>query len=366
MSKDFGLRPAKDVSALRRDRIPSGSLYLDLILGGGYVAGSSVELYGEPQTGKSLLAAKTGSVVSQGLWLPNKEQELNRDVGWWDVERQLDAPWLEKLGIDLEHLLVQDEFVFMEDALGSLVAAYEDRRCGLYVYDSVGASIAKKDSDKNIDEALVTSTFNRAKVMGVAMNDLVAASRTVKGSDRDDYNPGLVLFLNHSQVDMKASSQYFTATRSVGGTRLHHLVSTKLELWVSHAKEHRVEIKVPGIKDPIPVGQTVFFEVKKHRGKGCKGHTGHFRVYTMDCEDDNGNPHDAGEIDRVREIADILQGTIWGRSLMDPDSEEPVVKGAHYRWKDNKWHGIENMVQDLYEQPELRKEIEDALLALVK
>lgn len=345
MNSTHGFVPAVQLSRGQSDRIPTGSLFLDVLLGGGWIAGSIVELAGEAQTGKSFLAAKTAANIQKGVFLPSKNTNLLDTVGWVDIENQISNEWLMACGVDLNKLAVQAEFALMEEALEALIAAVRTRQFGMVVYDSVGASMPgtiTEDEKRGIGDVMMSSVQMRARIMGIALSTLMQVYRMKPKEDFNDYNPTLSIFLNHLQVDLKASGAHYTVMESVGGMRLKMLATTRLEMWTSYAKDDRIEIKLPG-KDPISVGQKTYFKLKKHRGS-AKESVGWFTMYRMDCERE-GVPHVQGEIDTVQEVADIMAATPIGTLL-------EIQKGNWFNLNGEKLQGVKQLTEYLRREPE--------------
>jgi RecA/RadA recombinase len=354
-TKDYGFKKATEARTAY-EHIPTGSFFLDILLGGGWIAGSSVEIYGQTQTGKTFLAQHSVAQVQKGIVLPHSGIEVPTNAAWVDMESQFDRVWAEKCGVDLDTFYTMEDFTFMEDALGAMITAVENRFAGIYVYDSVGASLPKGQLDKKIEDALVTSTFSRAKVMKVAMDSICHSLRV-----KDEYgktNPSVVLFLNHAQPDIGAGYGY----TSGGGDALKLLASTRLYFWNSNAKDNRIQVGATGKE--MSVGQRCFFDVKKHRGTAAKEQRGWFDMYRMDCNRD-GFEHSSGEIDRVQEVVDIINGAAK-LPLGEGCEVEPGVslKDGHYYNlpQIGKVHGTKQLYEALYNNPEVRQEVERLLV----
>ena len=84
-------------STLNVDYIPTGSMTLDMALGiGGVPRGRIVEIYGPESSGKTTVALQ---IVAQA-------QKKGGEVAFIDVEHALDPVYAEKLGVDINSLLV--------------------------------------------------------------------------------------------------------------------------------------------------------------------------------------------------------------------------------------------------------------------
>ena len=76
--------------------IPSGSLSLDLALGGGYPQGRILEIYGPESSGKTTLALHAVAEV----------QKRGGLAAYVDAEHALDPEYAGKIGVNLNDLLV--------------------------------------------------------------------------------------------------------------------------------------------------------------------------------------------------------------------------------------------------------------------
>ena len=100
IEKQFGegaIMPLGSGAAVKIEGIPTGSLSLDMALGGqGIPKGRIVEIFGPESSGKTTLALH---VVAQA-------QKAGGIAAFIDAEHALDPSWAKKLGVELETLLV--------------------------------------------------------------------------------------------------------------------------------------------------------------------------------------------------------------------------------------------------------------------
>src|SRR3990170_1535971 len=82
---------------LKIEVIPTGSIALDLALGvGGFPRGRIVEIYGPEASGKTTIAL---SVIAEA-------QRRGGQAAFVDAEHALDPAWAEKIGVNLDDLLM--------------------------------------------------------------------------------------------------------------------------------------------------------------------------------------------------------------------------------------------------------------------
>ena len=87
----LGETPKMDVELL-----PSGSLALDLALGGGWPKGRIIEIYGPESSGKTTLALHAIAEI----------QKQGGQAAFIDAEHALDPAYAKKIGVDTANLLI--------------------------------------------------------------------------------------------------------------------------------------------------------------------------------------------------------------------------------------------------------------------
>src|SRR5277367_1095133 len=100
IEKNYGkgaIMSMEGMNALAIEGIPTGSLGLDIALGGkGMPKGRIVEVFGPESSGKTTLC----------LHIIAEAQKLGGIAAFVDAEHALDPSWAKRLGVQLQHLLV--------------------------------------------------------------------------------------------------------------------------------------------------------------------------------------------------------------------------------------------------------------------
>jgi recombination protein RecA len=99
INKQFGdgaIRRLGDTSTVDVELFSSGSLSLDLVLGGGYPKGRIIEIYGPESSGKTTLTLHAIAEI----------QRNGGTAAFIDAEHALDPAYARKLGVDTDNLLV--------------------------------------------------------------------------------------------------------------------------------------------------------------------------------------------------------------------------------------------------------------------
>ena len=136
ITKQFGdgsimkLGEAKKVDV---ELLPSGSLSLDLALGGGYPKGRIIEIYGPESSGKTTLT----------LHAIAEMQKQDGTAAFIDAEHALDPAYAKRLGVDTDNLLVSQPDNG-EQALEIVETLVRSNAVDLIVVDSVAALVPHK------------------------------------------------------------------------------------------------------------------------------------------------------------------------------------------------------------------------------
>ena len=99
ITKQFGdgsIMKLGDAKKVDVELLPSGSLSLDLALGGGYPKGRIIEIYGPESSGKTTLTLHAIAEI----------QKQGGTAAFIDAEHALDPSYARKLGVDTENLLI--------------------------------------------------------------------------------------------------------------------------------------------------------------------------------------------------------------------------------------------------------------------
>ena len=141
------------------ERFPSGSIALDVALGGGIPQGRIMELYGFESAGKSLVATKAMAEV----------QKLGGTVSLIDFEMSFDPGFARKLGLNPDELIISQPDT-MEDGLTVVEELAGSDAVDLIVVDSVAAMVPKAEFDAEVGKATMAL---QARVMSPFLRKLI-------------------------------------------------------------------------------------------------------------------------------------------------------------------------------------------------
>ena len=197
ITKQFGdgsimrLGEAKKVDV---ELLPSGSLSLDIALGGGYPKGRIIEIYGPESSGKTTLT----------LHAIAEMQKQGGTAALIDAEHALDPAYAKKLGVDTDNLLVSQPDNG-EQALEICETLVRSNAVDLIVVDSVAALVPQAEIDGDMGDSHMGL---QARLMSQALRKLTGIINKSKAT---------VIFIN--QIRMKIGVMFGNPEILCVGTR---------------------------------------------------------------------------------------------------------------------------------------------------
>jgi len=195
-------------SAIVRDVpvVSTGSLGLDVALGiGGLPRGRVVEIYGPESSGKTTL---TLQVIAEC-------QKAGGTAAFVDAEHALDPTYAEKLGVNLDDLLVSQPDTG-EQALEITDMLVRSGAVDVIVVDSVAALTPKAEIEGEMGDSHVGL---QARLMSQALRKLTG---TIKRTN------AMVIFIN--QIRMKIGVMFGSPETTTGGNALKFYSSVRLDI----------------------------------------------------------------------------------------------------------------------------------------
>ena len=188
------------------EAISTGSLGLDIALGiGGVPKGRVVEIYGPESSGKTTL---TLHVVAES-------QKQGGTCAFVDAEHALDPQYAEKLGVNIDELLVSQPDTG-EQALEITDMLVRSGAVDVVVVDSVAALTPKAEIEGDMGDSHVGL---QARLMSQALRKLTA---NIKRSNC------VVIFIN--QIRMKIGVMFGSPETTTGGNALKFYSSVRMDI----------------------------------------------------------------------------------------------------------------------------------------
>jgi len=196
-----------DVNAVREaDAVSTGSLGLDVALGiGGLPRGRVIEIYGPESSGKTTL---TLQVIAEA-------QKAGGTAAFIDAEHALDPVYAEKLGVNVDELLVSQPDTG-EQALEITDMLVRSGSIDVVVVDSVAALTPKAEIEGDMGDSHMGL---QARLMSQALRKLTG---NIKRSNT------MVIFIN--QIRMKIGVMFGNPETTTGGNALKFYASVRLDI----------------------------------------------------------------------------------------------------------------------------------------
>jgi recombination protein RecA len=186
--------------------VSTGSLGLDIALGvGGLPRGRVVEIYGPESSGKTTLTLQVAAEM----------QKTGGVCAFIDAEHALDAQYAQKLGVNLQDLLISQPDTG-EQALEIVDALVRSGSVDLIIVDSVAALTPKAELEGEMGDSLPGL---QARLMSQALRKLTA---TIKKTNC------MVIFIN--QIRMKIGVMFGSPETTTGGNALKFYASVRLDI----------------------------------------------------------------------------------------------------------------------------------------
>lgn len=208
ITKQFGdgsimkLGEAKKVDV---ELLPSGSLSLDISLGGGYPKGRIIEIYGPESSGKTTLTLHAIAEI----------QKQGGTAAFIDAEHALDPAYAKRLGVDTDNLLVSQPDNG-EQALEIVETLVRSNAVDLIVVDSVAALVPQAEIDGDMGDSHMGL---QARLMSQALRKLTGIINKSKAT---------VIFIN--QIRMKIGVMFGNPETTTGGNALKFYASVRADI----------------------------------------------------------------------------------------------------------------------------------------
>ena len=210
IEKQFGkgsiMRMGDSTASRDIEAISTGSLGLDIALGiGGLPKGRVIEIYGPESSGKTTLT----------LHAIAEAQKKGGVAAFVDAEHALDPSYAEKLGVDVDNLLVSQPDTG-EQALEIADMLVRSGGVDIVVIDSVAALTPKAEIEGDMGDSHMGL---QARLMSQALRKLTA---NIKRTNT------LVIFIN--QIRMKIGVMFGSPETTTGGNALKFYASVRLDI----------------------------------------------------------------------------------------------------------------------------------------
>jgi recombination protein RecA len=222
------------------ETIPTGSVSLDIALGGGLPRGRVVEIYGPESSGKTTLTLHAIAEV----------QRAGGTAAFIDAEHALDPAYAKRIGVDVENLLLSQPDNG-EQALEITETLVRSNAVDIIVVDSVAALVPRAEIEGDMGDSLPGL---QARLMSQALRKLTAVINRSKAT---------VIFIN--QIRMKIGVMFGNPETTTGGNALKFYASVRMDIRrIGQIKQgesvvgNRTRVKVVKNKIAPPFREAVF------------------------------------------------------------------------------------------------------------
>lgn len=187
------------------ETLPTGSISLDLALGGGIPRGRIIEIYGPESSGKTTLTLHAIAEI----------QKNGGTAAFIDAEHALDPSYAKRIGVDTDNLLLSQPDNG-EQALEITETLVRSNAVDLIVVDSVAALVPRAEIEGDMGDSLPGL---QARLMSQALRKLTGVINRSKAT---------VIFIN--QIRMKIGVMFGNPETTTGGNALKFYASVRMDI----------------------------------------------------------------------------------------------------------------------------------------
>ncbi len=187
------------------EKVSSGSISIDLALGGGYPKGRIIEIYGPESSGKTTIC----------LHATAEFQKAGGTVAFIDAEHALDPVYAAKVGVNIEDLLLSQPDSG-EQALEITEALVRSGGVDLIVIDSVAALTPRAEIEGDMGDSHMGL---QARLMSQALRKLTSVASKMGTT---------IIFIN--QIRMKIGVMFGSPETTTGGNALKFYTTIRMEI----------------------------------------------------------------------------------------------------------------------------------------
>ena len=208
IEKQFGkgsIMKMGDAQKQKVECISTGSLSLDIALGGGIPKGRVIEVYGPESSGKTTLTLHAIAEV----------QRNGGTAAFIDAEHALDPAYARRIGVDVENLLLSQPDNG-EQALEIVETLVRSNAVDLIVVDSVAALVPRAEIEGEMGDSHMGL---QARLMSQALRKLTGVISRSHAT---------VIFIN--QIRMKIGVMFGNPETTTGGNALKFYASVRMDI----------------------------------------------------------------------------------------------------------------------------------------
>lgn len=282
----------------------SGSLLLDLAMGGGFAQGRLSLLQGAEKSGKTSIACLAIAEAQQVT--PEKDNIII------DLENSFNMEWAKTLGVNTEKLMIIQPDTYAEKVYDMIEFMLKSGKFAYIVLDSLDGLVTKSELEE-------TEWDKESRVGGTSKLNSMAMRKLVNSGLLRQSETSLII-IQQLRDKIGGFSLYGPSTTTTGGRSIRHAATTILEVAIGE-----FFTKGTGV-DRKYFGQQMRVKVAKNKIAPP------FRQASIDLYYEYGVDRIAELVAVSKEIG-VLQGSSWLR-LANPITGELVIdeNGNEYKW----------------------------------
>ena len=294
----------------------SGSLALDLALGGGYGKGRAVELRGAEKSGKSTLLCLA---IAEA-----QKNEPDKYCAIIDTEHSFNPDWAKKLGVDLTSLVISQPDKPAEDVYELIEAMLKTKSFSIIGLDSLAGLVPKEEFE-------CEEWDKEGRVGGISKINTKATRKLINTGLLSDSGTTLIV-INQLRDAIGVYSPYTVPTTTAGG-----------RAW-KHAFTHQIDVSVGEYfstgngNDRVFHGQQIVTKIIKNKIAPP------FRRAVIDIYYEYGVDRVSELVTVARQLGILQSAGAWLRAI-DPITGEIIM----YEDKELKFNGKEKAREFLNE-----------------
>lgn len=209
----------------------TGSLAIDMAIGGGLPRGRIIEIYGPESSGKTLLTLHAIAEV----------QKNGGTAAFVDAEHALDPVWAKKIGVDVDNLIVSQPDNG-EQALEITEKLVRSRAVDLVVVDSVAALVPSKELEGDMGDShmglqarlmsqglrKITGVINQSNTTVIFINQLRSKIGVMFGSPETTTGGNALKYYASVRIDIRRISQLKDGDDVIGARTRVKIVKNKI------------------------------------------------------------------------------------------------------------------------------------------
>ena len=218
-------------NSMNVEHISTGSIGLDVALGGGLPKGRIVEIFGPESSGKTTIA----------LHVVAEAQKNGGEVAFIDVEHALDPQYASNLGVDIDSLLVSQPDSG-EQALEITEALIRSGALDVVVIDSVAALVPRAEIEGEMGDSHVglqarlmsqalrklAGALSKSNCVAIFINQLRDKVGVIYGSSETTTGGRALRFFSSVRIDIRRTETLKNGTEMIGSRTRAKVVKNKV------------------------------------------------------------------------------------------------------------------------------------------